>query len=200
MTDIVTLTDAQTALRVSPAAGSADLQILQWCVSAATSMVEQIVGITAQTTYSESYDGGVPVIYPLHQPLLSVQGVTEYIGTAVYPLTEQPLGSQRDAWGYTVNLMNGTIERRTWGGGPALFMPGEANVVVAYTAGYATIPENIHLAALALIRHLYAYFLPRFKGSRDSWDDGSSPVAMGYAMPNFVREMLAHDWRGPGIA
>ena len=200
MADIVTLADAETALRLNLTAGSVDEQILQWCITGATSVIESITGPTTANTYTEFYDGGQPFVFPLHQPLVSVTSVTEYIGTATYDLTEQPLGSQTNSWGYTVNLLDGTIERRTIGGGAANFMPGESNVKVVYSAGFATIPGNVMLAAFALIRHMYTYFLPRFKGSRDNWDDGSTVVQMGYAVPNFVTEMLAPSRRGPGIA
>lgn len=196
--DIVTAEDAATFMRLN-AADSQD-SLVQTCVSAATPLIEAIVGPQTVNTYSEFYDGGRPFIRTTHQPLVRVDSVSEFIGTTVYPLTEQPLGSQTDAWGFTVNLLTGVIERRTFGGGPAPFMPGESNIAVTYEAGVESPAPNVTLATLALVKHLYKATLPKLRSRGGDYDDGSSIIPVGYAVPNFVLELLQADNLGPGIA
>lgn len=200
MADIVTPDQAASFMRLSSADAATDKTLLTQCVQAATPLIESIVGPQTPATYTEFYDGGRPFIVPLHAPLVSVEQLTEFIGTAVYPLTEQPLGGQTDAWGFTVNLLSGTIERRTFGGGPAIFAPGESNIRVQYTAGASAIAPNVTLATLALVRHLYRTTLPKARSRSTDYDDGSTPVPAGYAVPNFVLELLQPNSTGPGIA
>lgn len=198
MTDIVTAEQAAQFMRLS-ATDSQDA-LVQICVSAATPLIEGIVGPQTVTSYTEAYDGGRPDIRPTHQPLVAVQAVTEYVGTTAYQLTEQPLGAQTDAWAFTVNALTGVIERRTFGGGPAPFMAGESNVLVTYTAGVEAPALNVVLATLALVKHLYKSTLPKLRSRSGDYDDGSTVVPVGYAVPNFVLELLQVSDLGPGIA
>lgn len=201
MADIVTAAQAQAWLRESNATAAADSSNLGIIISSASEAIENIVGLCSPQTFTEYYDGGRPTVVVRHVPLISVQSVTEYIGTTVYDLAEQPLGSQTNAWAYTVNQPLNRIERRTFGGAPAFFMPGESNLLVTYTAGRDEVPPTVVNATLALIKHWYESTLPQRTGGSRGWsEENPNPLLIGYAIPNFILEMLQPQRRGPGIA
>jgi hypothetical protein len=149
------------------------------------------------------FDGGVPTLSPDWLPLVSVQSCTEYYGLSGFALTEQPLGTQMNAFAFTVDYQSGQIQRRTFGGAPAQFAVGSKNVKLVYTAGrLGSIPYTIRLGALELIRHLFQQTQqggrPKFGNAAMDGDAFSTP--MGFALPDRVIELWAPFRRAPGIA
>jgi hypothetical protein len=176
---------------------------LQGFILAAGELARDVVGPLLPEQHTQIFDGGTRSIIPDWLPLASVQSVTEYYGLSAFVLTEQPLGSQQNAFGYTVDLSTGQITRRTFGGEAALFAIGNKNVKVTYTAGRGgAIPWTVRLGALELIRHLWQLTQqgggPWFGGSVT--DGESAPVPAGFALPARVLELWAPYRRPPGIA
>jgi hypothetical protein len=198
-TSLITVATARQWLRLK-GSDTVDDGMLAMIVATATSSIEDITGPMLPRSYTETYDGGENYILPDHQPLLSVQSVTEFYGTTTWLLTEQPLGLQTSAYGFTVDYDLGAIMRRTYGGGAAVFNQGEDNIRVSYTAGRRQVPEAVQLATAALTKHIYDTTLPT-AGGRGRGDEYSQPdMAIGFAVPNFVMELLQPFRRPPGVA
>lgn len=176
---------------------------LQGFILAAGDLARDVVGPILPEQHTQFFDGGNQTIVPDWLPLASVQSVTEYYGLSAFALTEQPLGSQQTAFGYTVDYTTGAITRRTFGGEAALFATGTKNIKVVYTAGRnGAVAWTVRLGALELIRHLWQLTQqggrPWFGGAVM---DGESPaVPQGFALPQRVLELWAPYRRPPGIA
>ena len=198
---IVTVAEAKTHLNIPASDTSQDTEI-QGFIDAAQPLIEDITGPVATASHTEYFDGGCSTIVLSWLPVVSVTSVTEYYGLSTFPLTNQPLGSQTDAFGYTLDAATGQITRRTFGGEAAQFAAGAKNVKVVYTAGLNSTPGNVRLAALELIRHLWQQSQqggrPRFGGNAIL--DGENHVPIGFALPDRVVELLAPNRRPPGVA
>lgn len=197
---IVDLASVKAHLNMPLSDTSQDAE-LQGFIDAAGDLARDVIGPITAEPHTEWHDGGSPTITLDWLPVASVQSVTEYIAASTWALTEQPLGSSVDAYGYTVDLDRGQITRRAVGAA-VCFPGGTKNVKVVYTAGTGTIPPTVRLGALELIRHLWQLTQqggrPRFGGA--ALDGESAGVPTGFALPARVLELWAPYRRGPGIA
>jgi hypothetical protein len=177
---------------------------LQGFILAAGEIARNHCGPFIPETHTQWFDGGRNTIVPDVTPIASVLSATEYYGLSAYPLTEQPLSGQVDAFGFTVDYGTGEITRRTFGGESATFAFGSKNIKVVYTAGRGgTVPWTVRLGVLELIRHLWQMTQqgggrPKFGGS--AYDGGEAMVSTGFAIPARVLELWQPFYRGPGIA
>lgn len=200
VTSIVSLADARAHLNFT-ADTSHDTE-LQGFIDAATPVIEDIVGAIVSTTWTaEEHDArGGRVIFLRHPPVFDVTTVTEYrMGTA-YTLTEVATPALAAANTYAVDLTTGRILRgwsAMWGWG---YSYGDI-IQVTYESGRATVPANIRLAALELIRHLYQLSQ---QGGRPAFSGGAVDegpwTPSGFAVPTRVIELLAPNQRPPCVA
>ncbi len=196
---IVDLASVKTQLAMSNDS-TQDME-LEGFIAAASEMIRDITGPIFAETHTQYFTGGMATISLDWLPLQSITSITEYYGLSAFPITEQPLGTQTNAFGYTVDYSTGQITRRTFGGAPALWALGYKNVKVVYVAGFASIPFAVRLAALRLIQHWWGQFKQqRVRGGMRGGLDGDTMTPMGFAMPDAVIEMLAPWRRPPGIA
>jgi hypothetical protein len=108
------------------------------------------------TQFTETRDGGNPVIMLDNCPVITIDSVTEYVGVISYPLTSQPPGSTVSMWGYSLDdPAAGKLVRRSSAGMPMPFLGGHGSVVITYHAGQSTLPADLTLAILEDIRGLY---------------------------------------------
>jgi hypothetical protein len=203
------LTLAETKLHLNIPAGNTTYDgELQGFIDAAQPVVEDLAGpVVQRTIVGETHDGGDTMIRTLYAPVISVQSLVEYVGTSAFTLTAQPLGSTTNNYGYeVVDSIGGVIVRRGSAGVPIAFQAGQEGVVISYTAGYATLPANVRLGALELVRHWWQRSQqggrPSFSGAGEGGDGG---VSVGsYLVPYFVAELLtstpSSTRRLPGIA
>jgi hypothetical protein len=64
-----------------------------------------------------------------------------------------------------------------------------------------SVSENVQLAARELVRHLWNQTqVPGRSKVSGAGDDGFGEIMRGFAVPNFVAELLKNDQRNPGIA
>jgi hypothetical protein len=177
---------------------------LQGFILAAGEMARNHCGPFIPETHTEFFDGGTSSIMPAFTPVASVLSVTEYYGLSAFPLTEQPLGGQTDAFAYTVDYNTGALTRRTLGGDAAAFAFGTKNIKVVYSAGRAgAVPWSVRLGVLELIRHLWQMTQQgggRPKFNAGAYDGGEAVVPTGFAIPSRVLELWQAYYRGPGIA
>lgn len=197
---IVDLASVKAHLNMPAADTSQDDELIGF-ILAASAVVRDLIGPIIPETHTEWFTGGVGTISLAWQPVTAILSVTEYYGLSAFPLTEQPLGSQMNAFAYTVDYVTGELTRRTFGGQAALFAIGDKNIRVVYTTGRTDVPYNVRLGALELIRHLWQQSQqgarPRFGGARM---DGETHVPIGFAIPDRVVELLSPHRRPPGIA
>ncbi|MFJ9616708.1 hypothetical protein [Streptomyces noursei] len=175
---------------------------LQGFILTAADQARDVCGPFLAEQHTQYFDGGYTTIQPDWLPVASVQSVTEYYGLSAFALTEQPLGSQMNAFAFTVDYTSGQLTRRTFGGEAALFALGAKNVKVVYMAGGGAIPFTVRLGALELIRHLWQQTQqggrPKFGSA--GMDGESMGVPMGFALPDRVIELWGPKRRPPGIA
>lgn len=186
-----------------PATDTSNDGELQGFILAAGELARDVVGPVLGELHTEWHNGGTVSLTLDWQPVSAVASVTEYVAASTWHLTEQPLGTSTDAYGYTVDLDRGQITRRATGGA-VCFPNGVKNVKVVYTAGRSgAIGGALRLGALELIRHLWQLTQ---QGGRPGWrtagalDSESSIVPMGFALPQRVLELWKPQKRPPGIA
>lgn len=175
---------------------------LQGFISAASEMARDVVGPILGEQHTQWFDGGRPTVVPDWLPVVSVESVTEFYGLSRFLLTEQPLETQDNAFGFTVDYDTGQITRRTFGGEQARFAAGTKNVQVVYTSGRGVVPYSVRLGTLELIRHLWSMTQQGGlqRGGLGSMSDESARVPTGFALPNRVLELWQPYRRPPGIA
>jgi len=186
LTEVVSLDEVKAELNI-PSSNTDDDTELSGYIDAATTIIEFLCGPVVPAEYTETHDGGSPVIFLKRRPVLSVATVTEYTPTA-YPLTEEPLGGSYTTYGYRMDAEKGTL-LRTSAAIPTRFAPGVQNVTVTYTAGRAAVPANIRGAALELVR---TQWQPQQSGNLPGIDVDNEPGknVLGYYVPYRVTEML----------
>lgn len=189
----VTAAEAKTQLSKTDTVDDTELQGF---VEAITAVVESITGPIAATSYTESIDGGESTIALRHLPVVSVTSITEYQGNNAVTLTEAttPAGAT-SGLNYSLDKATGVITRLSGPGWAYPFFVGTRNIVVTYTAGYATAPANVRLAALELIRENWTQ--SKNGGRRPQTDDGYT--INGWFVPNRVHELLRPNAQIPGI-
>jgi hypothetical protein len=198
---VVDLASVKAHLNIPASDTSQDAE-LQGFILAAGDLARDVVGPLLPEQHTEWHNGGSPTITLDWLPVASVLSVTEYVSASTWVLTEQPLGTSTDAYGYTVDLDRGQITRRATGGAVS-FPRGVKNVKAVYTAGRGgAIPWTVRLGALELIRHLFQLTQqggrPRFGGA--ALDGESMGVPTGFALPQRVLELWQPFKRPPGIA
>jgi len=118
-------------------------------LTAASRAIERYCNRTfAVTAYTETHSGrNLPRVWLANRPVVAVTSVT-VDGQALDNTTG-------DAW--TVTPETGELLRGGGRGDPRFapwFPWGRNNIVVAYTAGFATVPADVQLAARYLVQHM----------------------------------------------
>lgn len=200
---IASLGEIKDYLNISSSSRVNDTELLR-LADGVTPVIESIVGPVTAASYDEWHDGGRPFVMLRHRPVQSVAAVIEYRANTAYTLTAITDPTAGTTYSYELDTAFGRIYRRTAGGGTANFADGADAVHVTYTAGRTTVPANVKLGALELIR---ANYQQTQQGGRSAFPtsnpadglDGGSTM-MGFFVPNRVREMLAPSRRFPSIA
>lgn len=155
-TSLVSLGDVKAHMNIPTTDVSNDVE-LQGFIDAATDLIPYDTGPILPTpivgeVHNEAVGRRAIVLY--NSPILTVESVTEYVGTQTYVLTAQPSGAPGyDNYGYSFDdPFQGILHRRLGWGILGAFL---GYVVVSYTAGYGQIPPGIRLAVLEDIRGLY---------------------------------------------
>jgi len=198
MADLITLAQARASLRV-PVGQTVDDADLQDLITSATAAMEDLCGPILSRACDEWHDGGAPTVRLLQAPTTAITTVTESYGAGYNRvLTLQALdGGAFDAFGYTVDLVDGIITRRI-AGRAAPFVGGRRNIHVVYTAGRASVPVNLQRATRRLVRWLWQ---TEMQGQRPA---NSSPETIattpsGYQVPTVIKVLCGAELRVPGI-
>lgn len=139
---LTTLANVKQYLQIDPLDTDADA-LLQRMIDAASATIERFCGRTfLQATYTEVRDGsGQNRMTVRHIPLTAVASVT---------VNDKPVSARPSASGngfvfdeYGVKLTGYT------------FTDGYQNVVIQYTAGFATVPDDVEMACCELVSLKY---------------------------------------------
>jgi uncharacterized phiE125 gp8 family phage protein len=195
---LVTLAEFKAHLKDRSTSTTDDAK-LQGFLDSATFVIEKITGAILPRSIVEVHDGGVCELALRQRPVMSVASVTEYAGNVATALTGAASLAAGTSTSYLLDTGLGTVARLS-ASGFSTFAADQ--VVVSYTAGYSTVPANIHEAALFQAAHMFQSSQNGGRPSlRDSGaaQDGYTYVG-GFAVPNRVRELLQPQQRLPGIA
>lgn len=196
---LMSLSDLKDQLNVSVTDTSGTAKLRRF-IQSAGDVVKNITGPILPETRNYTVDGGGVFLVLPQRWVISMVSLIETITIVNYTLTEQPLGSSINNYGYTWDRPVGKITRRGGGGTAMPFAPGVMNVSATYIAGMPTIPQDITDAAGELIRHWWANGQQPWRSAfSPSGDDAGSQPIMGYAIPNRVIEMLTPYRSNPGI-
>ena len=163
--DLCLLADVKQYLNIGSGVTTNDV-MLQRLITAKSAQIAQYIGRNVGTgTVTEVRNGsGTNQLFLARWPVTAVTSVT--IGNYSVPV------SANGSAGYTIQLWDGvTIPIKEsvlmltagWGVYPTntfgpycgLFTPGQANVTVVYTAGFATVPFDIAQACIELVGQTY---------------------------------------------
>lgn len=187
-TTLVTLAEVKSYLNIFD--NSTDDTELLAFIEAATRKIQEITGPVLSSTVTEYRDGGREKILLRERPVLSVTSVTELVGGTQMVLTQAAYGAgSGDCFSFDASTSE--ITRRV-GNEVATFADGMGNIKVVYVSGFASVPSEIALAAKALVQHWWSSSQLNRQGGRPNLGgtDYSPALGGGYAIPNFVREML----------
>lgn len=200
---IIDLASVKDYLRI-PLTDTTRDNALMGFIYATSEVARDYCGPFLAEQHTQYFDGGYAKIVPDWLPLLSVQSVTEYYGLSAFSITEQPLGTQQNAFGFTADYTTGELTRRTFGGEAAYWARGAKNVKMVYTSGRSgPLSWAVRLGALEMIRHLFQLTQQggRSKFGGNALDGADGPaVPTGFAVPQRVVELWASERRPPGIA
>jgi hypothetical protein len=200
---LIDLPSVKSYLRI-PVADTSNDDALQGFILASAELARDHCGPFAPEMHTQFFDGGRSVIIPDWLPLLSIQSCTEYYGLSSFSITEQPLGTQTNAFNFTADYSTGELTRRTFGGEAAYWARGAKNVKLVYSAGRSgDVPFSVRLGTLEIVRHLFQLTQlsgrSRFGGSAlDGMDSPAVPT--GFAIPQRVIELWSPHRRAPGFA
>ena len=184
MTDIVggliTLEYAREGLNFKTADTPRDADLTTY-VQAATPVIESIVGPVLAVAKTRSFAGGCSSVL-LPSRATAITSVTE-LGVA------------------TTDYVFDPVANIVYAGNPAgsrSFASGVLAVTVVYSAGYATIPQTLQLAARELVRH---WWQQGKQSNRPAFDEPAEPFGppMGFAVPKRVVELCQPYVTVPGF-
>lgn len=144
-------------------------------ISAVCTLIEKLIGpVTVRTVTDYLTDTDFPLVCSV-RPTLELQSVTHILGG--YDTTNLHLDPAA-----------GIIIPTGWYALPLLGV-----VTLTYTAGRPTVTDDIRMAALEFIRHLWQQGQNGVQKPFGQGSDDTTYTAMGYLMPNRVREMLSSE-------
>jgi hypothetical protein len=191
---IVSLAEVKRHLNKSPGVTTDDEELRDW-IDAAQIVVEGIVGPVMRRTVVETYYPRGEMIVLRTAPVHAVTSVVEEWG----PDDVRTLASQPAAPGpygdddYSTDTTMRYLFRRS-GGWPRTFGP---KVTVTYGVGPAVPAQNVRLATMELITHMWRGS-QLASGTTRPRQDAPDPISLAYAVPNRVRELLGRR-RGPRL-
>lgn len=181
---IIGLAEAKDALNIDQAVTTYDDE-LRRTIAGASAVVEDIVGIVAVRSFTETYSGGDAAILLRHRPVVAVDSVTED-GIAV------------DTADYSVGESGVLVRSTSYVAG--IWAAGVDNIAVTYRTGRTVVADNILDGTRDLVR---VNFRPQSGGNFRAFDTGGQrepgQIRLGFYVPNSVMQRLAASALGPHV-
>lgn len=197
--DLVDLAYIRDELNIAATDLTKNAKLRRWSKSA-TFVVENITGPLLPAPRVDVFDGGASFVILPYRWVKAITSIVETRGVTNYTLTEQPLGTSINGFGYTWDRNTNKIIRRAMGA-ESIFPPGPNVIAVTYTLGMQSIPEDIQHAAAELVKHWYRKSEVPFRGafSAQPADDVGMASVGNYLVPNAVMELLEPWRKRPGF-
>lgn len=175
---LISTDDARSALGwPSGPVVSGWLDDLRLYIAAATPVIEDIVGTVAKQNFTQTIHKGWSFAALYERPVNSIVSILYADAT---PITADQ---------YTVRASTGMLE---------LNSAVTADVVVTYSAGLVSVPQNVRLATRELVRHWWQQGMQAQRGTAPAGDEAYTP--MGYAVPRRVMELCGPSKKISGFA
>jgi hypothetical protein len=196
--DLVDLADIKQDLRIAATDTTYDVQLRRW-IKAATGVATIVMGPVTPTTETYTIDGGNGFFVLPRRWITSITSLVEVISTTVFTLTEQPLGSSVNNYGYTWDRFTNKVVRRGGSGNIQNFPDGADNVICVYVAGMTVIPEDVQLGANFLVRHFFKKGDVPVKSLLKPADPSEGVPVGNYLVPREVMDVWQPYVLTPGI-
>jgi hypothetical protein len=204
--DVITLTEAKTALNVNVTTW--DTPLAQ-AITAISRQLDNLCGpIVNRTITDELHDGGTWVVKLRKRPVASITTVTEYDGTNATTLTaETNAAKPTSAYihdGTPGTITSGLIRRRS-ADSDEWFEPGRRNIAVTYVAGRAAntaaVDARFKQAAVMALRNIWTSEMASGSETFGAFADPTFNPLLGPGMLNKVAAILDGEMiDGPFVA
>ena len=186
--DVLTLTEARTALSQGASYTGDDTTIAAWvtAISLRLDAPDGVGPIVRRTISAEKVDGAGTGVQLKHWPVYSVTSVTEDNTTLT-------------ASDYLIDEDTGILWRQS-GSNDYPWCEGRNNIEVTYIAGRfaatANVDEFYKRGAVLLLRHMWRSEQWNAQGLTNSDYDVPQVAFPGFGIPNAVKEWFGATWRG----
>lgn len=145
MADLCVLADVRAWLSKAVADTDDDAELTRLCAAVSEDIRQRTGQDITQATYTLTFDGhGNSMLSLPHSPVTAVTSVT-IDGAVVSPSTGWGIN------GWVIDTRNNAIRLRG-----SVFNAGIQNVVIVFTAGWATVPKDVNDLAIRTVAHRYA--------------------------------------------
>lgn len=193
--DILTLTEAKTALNLTTA--THDTELAQW-VTAISRRIDDLCGPVVVRAVTETHQGGRHFVVPYQQPVSSMTTVTEYNATSPTVLAAEVFPGTITTNDYAV--VDGIVYRRM-SGYDSVFA---GRVIITYQAGrYATTAAadaKFKLAAASILRRLWAREAGAWARGGDPFANEDTGVGFFKVVDPMINEFLGSELKPRVIA
>ena len=131
---------------------------------------------------------------------MTLMAASEYRGPIEYPLSIVPNPVFGSIYSIELDNRTGTVTRRTAGGGTTLFYPGENSTRIIYQSGQSSVPANVRLACLEVIRVNFRTTAPAGRGKLAEADTETAGDKMPFRLSAIAERMLAPSRKHPSLA
>jgi hypothetical protein len=198
--DLLTLTEAKSAVNTTTTAGSQYDAELRALIAAVSQRLDEMLGPVVQRTVTETHDGGQSWITPASTPVFSVTSLTEYSNTTAQVLAAET-NTTKTAYDYLLDSdgRHGVWIRRRSTNSDACFPVGRRNVSLVYVAGRyantATVGSRFKEAAAITLAHLWRSE-QGFAGFTSGPDEfGNQILGVPWAIPRRAIQLVQEDVR-----
>lgn len=201
--DIITLTEAKTAINVSGTNYDTELALF---ITGLSRRIDEICGpVVVRTVTNEYHDGGKPRIWLRETPVDSVTTVVEWLSSSSTSLSAESPGTY-PASGYLLdNVDTRYFLWRRSSNSDSTFADGRRNIVVTYEAGRyantAAVDAKFKLAAASIMRRLWKRESSAWSQNATSYfpEDDTMVGNMRFykAVDPMIRELLADEMLSP---
>lgn len=205
---LVSLPDAKAILNIAADDRTHDAKIIRF-INGIQVIIESIVGPVIVRTFEEWADGGNYFIRARRRPssalgtspVMTLMACSEYRGPIEYTLSVIPSPDFGSIYSAMMDTQ-GTITRRTAGGGVIAFPAMPRSVHYWYQAGQSSVPWNIYQGTLELLREHYQQTQQAGRGRAAAYadEDTATDQILAFLVSGKVREWLAPTRRHPSIA
>lgn len=199
---LVSLADVKDHLNILATDRTHDQKLIRW-VTAARPVVESITTTAIPRVFDEYYDGGNYFIHLRHRPATVLLACSIYLGPVEYPLSivQDPLHGS--IYSCMLDPTGDRIVRRAPGGGVQPFPQMPDSVHAIYQAGPSTVPENVRMGTLEMIReHWVPTQQPGPRGGPGyavAEEETASRETVEFLVSPRVREWLSASRRHPSV-